>query len=130
MVSVVHGAYASASVGKRTDSTGLGSLATGAVTALALAVQTGLAAVVGVIIAREFGRGAETDGFFAAYGVFIVIVLIGERDPGDDAALVRPRARRAAARRRSGLDRGSSWELRRTPRGRLRSPPPTPSPTC
>ena len=57
---------------KRTASTGHGSLATGAVTALALAVQTGLAAVVGVIIARELGRTAETDGFFAAYGVFIV----------------------------------------------------------
>jgi putative peptidoglycan lipid II flippase len=62
-------------VGKRTASTGLGSLATGAVTALALAVQSGLAAVVGVIIAREFGRSAETDGFFAAYGVFVVLVL-------------------------------------------------------
>ena len=61
---------------KRTASTGHGSLATGAVTALALAVQTGLAAVVGVIIARELGRTAETDGFFAAYGVFIVIVLM------------------------------------------------------
>jgi hypothetical protein len=29
-----------------------------------------------VIIAREFGRGAQTDGFFAAYGLFIVIVLV------------------------------------------------------
>jgi hypothetical protein len=38
-------------------------------------VQTGLAAVVGVIIARKFERGAATDGFFAAYGVFIVVVL-------------------------------------------------------
>ena len=64
-------------MGKRTDSTGLGSLATGAVTALGLAVQTGLAAIVGVIIARKLGRGVETDGFFAAYGVFIVILLIG-----------------------------------------------------
>ena len=36
---------------KRSASTGLGSLATGAVTALAIAVQAGLAAVVGVIIA-------------------------------------------------------------------------------
>lgn len=60
---------------KRTTGTGLGSLATGAVTALAIAVQTGLAAVVGVIIARELGRSAETDGFFAAYGVFIVLAL-------------------------------------------------------
>lgn len=42
---------------------------------MALAVQTALAAVVGVIIAREFGRDAETDGFFAAYGVFVAVVL-------------------------------------------------------
>lgn len=60
---------------KRTASLGLGSLATGAVTALTLAVQSGLAAVVGVIIAREFGRTAETDGFFASYAVFIVLTL-------------------------------------------------------
>src|SRR5262249_27649657 len=69
------GAYASASVGKRTDSTGLGSLATGAVTALGLAVQQSLAAIVGVILARKLGRTAETDGFFAAYAVFIVLAL-------------------------------------------------------
>ena len=60
---------------KRTAQTGLGSLATGAVTALAIAVQSGLAAVVGVIIGREFEPGAETDGFFAAYGVFVVLAL-------------------------------------------------------
>jgi putative peptidoglycan lipid II flippase len=63
-------------VSKGTDSPGLGSLASGAVTAAAIAVQTGLAAVVGVVLAREFGRGAETDGFFAAYGVFIVLALV------------------------------------------------------
>jgi hypothetical protein len=45
------------------------------VTALAIAVQSGLAAVVGVIIGREFEPGAETDGFFAAYGVFVVLAL-------------------------------------------------------
>ena len=38
-------------------------------------MQTGLAAVVGVVIARKLGRTAETDGFFAAYGVFIVLAL-------------------------------------------------------
>ena len=64
-----------ASVRKPTTRTGLGSLATGAVTALGIAVQTGLAAVVGVVIARKLGRTAETDGFFAAYGVFIVLAL-------------------------------------------------------
>jgi len=64
-----------ASVRKRTTRAGLGSLATGAVTALGIAVQTGLAAVVGVVIARKLGRSGETDGFFAAYGVFIVLAL-------------------------------------------------------
>ncbi len=44
-------------------------------TAAALAVQTGLAAVVGVVLAHEFGRGPETDGFFSAYVVFVVVVL-------------------------------------------------------
>lgn len=52
-----------------------GSLGSGAVTAAGLAVQQGLAAVVGVIIARRLGRTAETDGFFAAYGVFLVLAL-------------------------------------------------------
>ena len=32
--------------------------------------------MVGIVLAREFGRGAITDGFFAAYGVFAVIVLV------------------------------------------------------
>ncbi len=61
---------------KRTDSSGgLGSLGSGAVTGVALAVQTGLAGVVGIIVARDFGRTAETDGFFAAYAVFVVVLL-------------------------------------------------------
>jgi hypothetical protein len=47
----------------------------GLYTALSNATVTALAAVVGVVIAREFGRGAETDGFFAAYGLFVVLVL-------------------------------------------------------
>jgi peptidoglycan biosynthesis protein MviN/MurJ (putative lipid II flippase) len=38
-------------------------------------VVAGVAAAVGVVIAREFGRGAQTDGLLAAYGVFIVIVI-------------------------------------------------------
>lgn len=50
-------------------------LASGLLTSLSLVVVTGLSAAVGVVIAREFGSGAETDGFFAAYGVFLVLVL-------------------------------------------------------
>ena len=53
-----------------------GAAVAGALTALSTAVVTGLAAVVGVVIAREFGRTAETDGFFAAYGVFVVLALV------------------------------------------------------
>ncbi len=72
---VGHGAYASASMSKPTYSRRLGSLGTGAVTGVAMAVQTGLAGVVGIIVARDFGRTAETDGFFAAYAVFVVVLL-------------------------------------------------------
>ena len=63
---------------KRTESPGLGSLASAALTAVSTLVVTGFAAVVGVVIAHEFGRTEETDGFFAAYGVFIVIVLASQ----------------------------------------------------
>jgi hypothetical protein len=45
-------------------------------TALSTAIVTGAAAVVGVLVAREFGRDEATDGFFAAYGVYIVVVLV------------------------------------------------------
>jgi len=60
---------------KRTASLPRSALGSSAVTAASTAVVTGLAAVVGVVIARQFGRGPETDGFFAAYAVFIVLVL-------------------------------------------------------
>ncbi len=63
---------------KRTDSSGLGSLARAALTATSLLVVSGFAAVIGVLIAREFGRTEETDGFFAAYGVFVVIVTASQ----------------------------------------------------
>jgi O-antigen/teichoic acid export membrane protein len=62
-------------VSKRTDSPGLGSLASGALTAGGMLLVSGVAAVIGVVIAREFGRSDETDGLLAAYGVFIVIVI-------------------------------------------------------
>lgn len=42
---------------------------------MSIAVVTGLSAAVGVVIARKTGRGVETDGFFAAYSVFLVLVL-------------------------------------------------------
>jgi O-antigen/teichoic acid export membrane protein len=47
----------------------------GFLTGLSLAAATALAAAVGVVVAREFGRSAVTDGFFAAYGVFVVLSI-------------------------------------------------------
>jgi O-antigen/teichoic acid export membrane protein len=41
-------------------------------------VVAGVSAAIGVVIAREFGRTAETDGLLAAYGVFIVIVIAAQ----------------------------------------------------
>lgn len=50
-------------------------LSSGLLTALSNAVVLGVSAAIGVVVAREFGRGADTDGFFAAYGVFLVLAL-------------------------------------------------------
>jgi hypothetical protein len=66
-------------VSKRTDPPGgLGSLASAALTAGSTLLVAAFAAIVGVLIAREFGRTDETDGFFAAYGVFFVVVLAAQ----------------------------------------------------
>jgi hypothetical protein len=47
-------------------------------TASSLLVVTGVSAAVGVVIAREFGRTAETDGLLAAYGIFIVVAIAAQ----------------------------------------------------
>jgi hypothetical protein len=65
-------------VSKGTGSPGLGSLWSGALTATSMLLVSGVAAVIGIVIAREFGRTDETDGFLAAYGVFIVIVIAAQ----------------------------------------------------
>jgi hypothetical protein len=56
----------------------LGSLRSGALTATSLLLVSGVAAAIGVVIAREFGRTDETDGFVAAYGLFAVIVIAAQ----------------------------------------------------
>ncbi len=63
---------------KRTDSVGLGSIASGALTAGSFLIVSAIAAGIGVVIAREFGRSAETDGLLAAYGLFVVIVIASQ----------------------------------------------------
>ena len=37
---------------------------------------SGSAALAGALLARKFGHGAKTDGFFAAYAVYLAIVLV------------------------------------------------------
>ena len=51
------------------------SLVTSAVTGGALAMQILLSIVVGFVVGRVLGRSEETDGFFAAYAVFMVLSL-------------------------------------------------------
>ncbi len=63
---------------KRTDSPGAGSLRAGVLTSASLLLVAGVAAVVGIVIAREFGRSEETDGLLAAYGVFIAIAIAAQ----------------------------------------------------
>lgn len=49
-----------------------------AATALSTAVVSAAAALAAVLLAREFGRTAETDGFLAAYGVYLLVVLVAQ----------------------------------------------------
>src|SRR5436309_13461256 len=53
-------------------------LRSGALTGLAQVVLALAAAGAGALLARKFGRSAETDGFLAAYGVYLVLVLAAQ----------------------------------------------------
>src|SRR3990170_4311000 len=45
------------------------------VTGLSTVVVTLAAALAGALLAQKFGRDAETDGFLAAYGVYLALVI-------------------------------------------------------
>jgi peptidoglycan biosynthesis protein MviN/MurJ (putative lipid II flippase) len=53
-------------------------LRSGVATGLSTLAVSGSAAVAGAYLAHTFGRDAETDGFLAAYGVYLVIVLAAQ----------------------------------------------------
>src|SRR5262249_42025839 len=55
---------------------GRGTVRSGLLTGVSTAVVSASAAVLGVILARKFGHGVKTDGFFAAYGVYLALVLV------------------------------------------------------
>jgi hypothetical protein len=86
----------------------LGSLASAALTATSLLLVSGFAAVIGVVIAREFGRTDETDGFFAAYGVFVVIVTASQ---AIRVSVLPPLARAQGERRLAGTVAGFAVAL-------------------
>jgi O-antigen/teichoic acid export membrane protein len=46
------------------------------VTGISTAAVSGSAAVAGVILSRKFGHGVKTDGFFAAYAIYLALVLV------------------------------------------------------
>jgi O-antigen/teichoic acid export membrane protein len=48
----------------------------GLLTGLSAVAVNAASAVAGVLLARKYGHGAQTDGFFAAYAVYISLVLV------------------------------------------------------
>jgi O-antigen/teichoic acid export membrane protein len=84
-------------------SRGRGAISSGILTGISTAVVSGSAAAAGVILSRKFGHGVKTDGFFAAYPLYLAIVLV--------ASVVRvvalPRFVRAAADRRLAGEAGA-----------------------
>lgn len=66
--------------------------------------------MLGVILSRKFGHGVKTDGFFAAYGVYLALVLVA----GSLRVVVLPRFVTARAAGRLGREVGA-WAAALTP---------------
>src|SRR6266542_268671 len=77
----------------------------GALTGLAQVVLALAAAGAGALLAQKFGRTAETDGFLAAYGVYLVLVLAAQ---AFRMVVVPDPTRAAAAGRLGGESRASA----------------------
>ncbi len=73
-------------------------LASGAVTGLAALALAASAAGAGALLAHKFGRNLQTDGFLAAYGVYVVLALGAQ----SFRLVVSPELTRAAAEDRLG----------------------------
>jgi O-antigen/teichoic acid export membrane protein len=72
-------------------------------TGISTAAVSGSAAVLGVILSRKFGLGVKTDGFFAAYGVYLALVLVAS----SLRVIVLPRFVEARTARRLGREVGT-----------------------
>src|SRR5207237_6700381 len=60
---------------KRSPERGRSAVQSGTLTGLSFLTVSGAAAVAGAFLAHKFGRNVRTDGFMAAYGVYLVLVL-------------------------------------------------------
>ncbi len=60
------------------DSAGRSAVSSGLLTGLSTAAVSGSAAVAGAILSRKFGHGVKTDGFIAAYAVYLALVLVAQ----------------------------------------------------
>src|ERR671936_1570529 len=61
--------------GKRSPESGRSAVQSGFLTGLSFLTVSGAAAIAGAYLAHKFGRNVRTDGFMAAYGVYLVLVL-------------------------------------------------------
>jgi hypothetical protein len=91
-------------------SRGRGAVRSGLLTGISTAAVSGSAAVLGVILSRKFGHGVKTDGFFAAYGVYLALVLVA----GSLRVVVLPRFVEGRAAGRLGGEFGA-WAAALTP---------------
>jgi peptidoglycan biosynthesis protein MviN/MurJ (putative lipid II flippase) len=53
-------------------------LRSGILTGVSSLVLSGSAAIAAALVAQKFGRDAETDGFFAAYGIYVTLTLAAQ----------------------------------------------------
>src|SRR5579862_748444 len=72
----------------------------GLVTGISIVAVSGAAAVAAAILSRKFGHGVKAAGFFAAYGVYLALVLVANTL----RVVVLPRFARARADERLGSE--------------------------
>jgi O-antigen/teichoic acid export membrane protein len=78
----------------------------GLLTGISTAAVSASAALAGAILSRKFGHGVKTDGFFAAYAVYVAVVLVASAL----RVVVLPEFARARAAGALGRETGS-WAL-------------------
>src|SRR5215831_13017479 len=81
-------------------------IGSGVLTGISTAAVSASAAVAGAILSRKFGHGVKTDGFFAAYAVYIALVLVANAL----RVVVLPRFARARADGRLGAE-VATWAI-------------------